>query len=163
MVYLSIKSGGLAPRTGKGMEMTTITERNAKALIERNGSTLPEAKTPRKVVAKGNQAVAEGKDQKAPAKAAVPIVSCGCGCGETANPGRLYKPGHDARHAGQVGRALVAKAPGAEEAAASLPTALEAKARAFAANAAKKEAAKEARAQVRADAKAALEAALAAL
>lgn len=99
----------------------------------------------------------------APAKASVPVVACGCGCGETANPGRLYRPGHDARHAGQVGRALVAKAPGAEEAAASLPTALEAKARAFAANAAKKEAAKEARAQVRADAKAALEAALAAL
>ena len=34
---------------------------------------------------------------------------CRCGCGEQATrPTALYRPGHDARHAGAVGRALIA-------------------------------------------------------
>lgn len=133
--------------------MTTITERNAAALKARNGSTIPETK----------KAPAKEAPASKPTKATVPTVACGCGCGAQANPGRLYRPGHDARHAGAVGRALAAKAPGAEEAASALPAALEAKARAFAANREKEAKAKAARAQVRAEAKAALEAALAAL
>lgn len=141
--------------------MTSITERNAAALKSRNGSTLPETKAPAKA-AKTTKEAAPAKAAPAP-KAAPATVACGCGCGAQANPGRLYRPGHDARHAGQVGRALAAKAPGAEEAASALPAALEAKARAFAANREKEAKAKEARAQVRAEAKAALEAALAAL
>lgn len=34
------------------------------------------------------------------------LVGCKCGCGELANKGRTYRPGHDARHAGQVGRLM---------------------------------------------------------
>jgi hypothetical protein len=34
--------------------------------------------------------------------------NCRCGCGETVKAGSLYRPGHDARHAGRVGRMLVA-------------------------------------------------------
>jgi hypothetical protein len=32
------------------------------------------------------------------------LPACLCGCGEIANRGRNYRPGHDARHAGVVGR-----------------------------------------------------------
>jgi hypothetical protein len=35
-------------------------------------------------------------------------VLCTCGCGQTVGQGALYRPGHDARHASQVGRALIA-------------------------------------------------------
>lgn len=31
---------------------------------------------------------------------------CGCGCGEVITTRSVYRPGHDARHAGQVGRAM---------------------------------------------------------
>jgi hypothetical protein len=33
---------------------------------------------------------------------------CGCGCGESVPPKSNYRPGHDARHAGQVGREVAA-------------------------------------------------------
>lgn len=33
---------------------------------------------------------------------------CGCGCNENVNGKSNYKPGHDARHAGQVARAIIA-------------------------------------------------------
>jgi hypothetical protein len=46
---------------------------------------------------------------------------CRCGCGEVA---RRYRPGHDARHAGQIGRSLVGmNAKQAEAALAPLETA----------------------------------------
>lgn len=32
---------------------------------------------------------------------------CRCGCGEAVAPKREYRPGHDARHAGQIARALI--------------------------------------------------------
>lgn len=100
------------------------------------------------------------------AKAEAPAQrACGCGCGETAAAGRTYRPGHDARHAGQVGRWMAAnpEAPDAEIDAelAKLPTpALQAKARKFAENrrneASRKEAAKELRARYQAELKAKL-------
>lgn len=34
------------------------------------------------------------------------LAVCGCGCGEHVAKGRTFRPGHDARHAGNVGRAL---------------------------------------------------------
>lgn len=33
---------------------------------------------------------------------------CGCGCEEPVGPRALFRPGHDARHAGATGRALAA-------------------------------------------------------
>lgn len=42
---------------------------------------------------------------KPAAEKPAPLNACGCGCGETTK--RNYAPGHDARHAGQVGRWLV--------------------------------------------------------
>jgi hypothetical protein len=33
---------------------------------------------------------------------------CGCGCGEVLTSRAVYRPGHDARHAGQVGREIAA-------------------------------------------------------
>lgn len=35
--------------------------------------------------------------------------TCRCGCNAELTGKSLYRPGHDARHAGQVGRALAAK------------------------------------------------------
>lgn len=40
---------------------------------------------------------------------------CRCGCKAPVGPRALYRPGHDARHAGQIARALV----GAKDAAAA--------------------------------------------
>lgn len=144
--------------------MTSITARNAAALAERNGTTLPKTKAPQAKETKAEAPAPEAPVAEAPAPKPTPTgVPCGCGCGATTNPGRLYRPGHDARHAGQVGRMLAAKAPGAEEAALALPAALETKARAFAANREREEAKKAASARIRAAAKAALAAELAAL
>lgn len=39
------------------------------------------------------------------------LPSCLCGCGGVTNRNRNYRPGHDARHAGNVGRAVAAAAP----------------------------------------------------
>ncbi len=68
--------------------------------------------------------------------AAVPRTAvdsaCRCGCHERVGPGARYRPGHDARHASQVGRAMIAA--GAEDPVllATLPSeALQAKARAM--------------------------------
>src|SRR5215212_1459355 len=58
------------------------------------------------------------------------VAGCRCGCGEQVGRGALYRPGHDARHASQVGRAMMAA--GAEDPVllAELPSeALRAKAR----------------------------------
>lgn len=70
------------------------------------------------------------------------LPGCLCGCGEVTNRTSNYRPGHDARHAGQVGRALAvlqAEHPDTvdvEMALASLPTAaLRAKAMGVAAKA----------------------------
>ncbi|WP_147262046.1 DUF429 domain-containing protein [Blastococcus sp. TF02A-26] len=60
------------------------------------------------------------------------VSDCRCGCHEQVSPGARYRPGHDARHASQVGRAMIAA--GAEDPAllATLPSeALRAKARAM--------------------------------
>lgn len=147
--------------------MTSTTARNAAALIERNGSTLPKA-TPAPKAPKAGKAEAPAPTP-APAKATAPTqVTCGCGCGETANIGRTYRPGHDARHAGQVGRWLAENpkaAPAEVEAAiAALPTAkLQEKARKFAENRAAEATRKAAAKRIREAAKAALAAELAAL
>lgn len=37
-----------------------------------------------------------------------PFNTCRCGCKEPIAPKRTYRPGHDARHAGAVARALLA-------------------------------------------------------
>lgn len=114
--------------------MTTITERNAKALADRNGTTIPEAPKPtKKAQAK---ATPETKAPATPKETPKP-VQCHCGCGDEAKVGRSYLPGHDARHAGEVGRALAAKAPGAEDALKALPPKLAEKAQRFADNRAK--------------------------
>lgn len=59
---------------------------------------------------------AAGTDPKVkPAKkaAAKPATKeyhpCGCGCGENVPPKSSYRPGHDARHAGAVGREIAAR------------------------------------------------------
>lgn len=145
--------------------MTSITARNSAALVAKHGTTLPETPAPTKR-AKQTKAEAPAPDAtetKAPAPARPATVACGCGCGTEAKPGRLYLPGHDARHAGQVGRALAAKAPGAEDAALALPPALQAKARAFATNRAKEATRKAEAARIREEAARQLKAALAAL
>lgn len=50
---------------------------------------------------------------EAPVKAKKAVVTnltgCLCGCGELANKDRDYRPGHDARHAGNVGREIAAR------------------------------------------------------
>lgn len=68
-----------------------------------------------------------------PAVREAPLAAgCRCGCGEQVGRGALYRPGHDARHASRVGRAMIAA--GAEDPGllAELPSdALRAKARAM--------------------------------
>lgn len=43
------------------------------------------------------------------AKAPTNLADCKCGCGEQANKDRDYRPGHDARHAGNIGREMAAR------------------------------------------------------
>lgn len=89
-------------------------------------------------------------------------TACKCGCGAPTKS--TYAPGHDARHAGQIGRWLLAN-PDATPAQrktqlANLPTpALQAKAERVVETAAAKEQAKQAKAEARAKAKAAAKAA----
>lgn len=45
-------------------------------------------------------------ENKTEAKPTPTLAVCGCGCGEHVAKGRTFRPGHDARHAGNVGRAL---------------------------------------------------------
>jgi hypothetical protein len=47
---------------------------------------------------------------------------CGCGCDENVPPKSTYRPGHDARHAGQVAKAMLAKGEYDDEAVAVLPS-----------------------------------------
>lgn len=57
------------------------------------------------------------KATPAPAAAAKPASAqpCRCGCGEqTIRPEALYRPGHDARHAGAIAKAILAGADAAE-------------------------------------------------
>lgn len=153
--------------------MTSITARNAAALVERNGSSLPEVASAPTRKARGKKApapaaVAPGNDPAPVAEgndpAPTPVgAACLCGCSETAAVGRSYRPGHDARHAGAVARRVVAGAPGADAELAALAPALQEKARRFVSNRAAESARKEAAARVRAEAKAALKAALAAI
>jgi hypothetical protein len=87
---------------------------------------------------------------------------CGCGCGvPTVTAKATFLSGHDARHAGALGRALVANP--ADEAAltrlASLTPALQAKVARFIETANRKEAEKAAKAAARDAAKAAAKAA----
>jgi hypothetical protein len=96
------------------------------------------------------QAAPETKGQATQAAPAEPTpVSCHCGCGTDAKLGRRYLPGHDARHAGQVGRALAEGKGGAQEALAALPPKLREKAERFAANRERETKAKAARAELR--------------
>ena len=78
---------------------------------------------------------ADGKIVNEIATAAVPTL-CGCGCGEAVGTNAKFRPGHDARHAGNVGRALAVDAndPAATGAFAALSTALQAKANGIRAN-----------------------------
>ena len=56
-------------------------------------------------------------------------MTCLCGCGETAGRGSSYRPGHDARHASRIGRAMAAAGAEAPTLLAELPSdALRAKA-----------------------------------
>lgn len=74
----------------------------------------------RKTVAKGNKSeiVAQGN-------------KCRCSCGETPNTGKMYRPGHDARHAGLVGRLILANSPKADAEFAKLTPKLKEKAQKF--------------------------------
>lgn len=150
--------------------MTSTTARNAAALAARHTPTLDG------LVAQGNKAVAKGKGRTpkavaqgneakavAPSNEAPTPVSCHCGCGTEAKLGRRYLPGHDARHAGQVGRMVAEGKDGAQEALAALPPALKAKAERFAANRQAEADRKRLAAEIRAAAKAELAAKLAAL
>lgn len=83
-------------------------------------------------------------------KAALAPQTCRCGCGQQVAARRLYRPGHDARHAGAAARAARAGDPTAIP---TLPTpALQAKATALAAKWQAEAEAKAARLQARADA-----------
>lgn len=42
------------------------------------------------------------------AKSTATGPTCTCGCGEQIGPKATYRPGHDARHAGAVARAIAA-------------------------------------------------------
>lgn len=149
--------------------MTSITARNAlstEGTVTELLKAAPKAAGggARKAVAKGKDAVAEGKDQPVKAAPAKPEpVACNCGCGEMANLGRAYKPGHDARHAGQVGRMLAEGNDGAQAAFDALPAKLQEKASRFAANRAKEAATKDAKAAIKAEMAAELTRRLAAL
>src|SRR4051812_38628717 len=59
------------------------------------------------------------------------VADCRCGCGQQVGRGALSRPGHDARHASQVGRAMTAAGAADLVLLAELPSeALRAKARA---------------------------------
>lgn len=79
----------------------------------------------------------------APKTAPAPVVTkCRCGCGlQTIRTDAMYLPGHDARHAGIVGRAIIANPTQAKDLIAALPTdRLRIKAEAMVAKAAEREA-----------------------
>lgn len=59
----------------------------------------------------------------------IPVNTCACTCGEQVGPKAMYRPGHDARHAGAVARAMVENPKQAKALLATLPSdALRAKA-----------------------------------
>ncbi|MEJ1088318.1 hypothetical protein WDU99_08315 [Microbacterium sp. Mu-80] len=59
----------------------------------------------------------------------IPLNTCACTCGEPVGPKATYRPGHDARHAGMVARAVVENPKQAKALLATLPSdALRAKA-----------------------------------
>lgn len=59
----------------------------------------------------------------------IPATTCACQCGEQVGPKAIYRPGHDARHAGIVARAIAANPKQTKVLLATLPTpALRAKA-----------------------------------
>lgn len=65
--------------------------------------------TTRTTTAKTQPAAATAKPTPAPAKTKPAPANCGCGCGQpTVTERALFLSGHDARHAGVVGRALAA-------------------------------------------------------
>lgn len=82
---------------------------------------------------------------------------CRCGCGQpTVRAEAMYLPGHDARHAGQVGRAIIADPTQAEAELAKLPTdRLRAKAQAMLTRSAHRDAERAARQAAREAARAA--------
>ena len=53
------------------------------------------------------------KPKRDPNPADLPV--CKCGCGEICNRGRNYRPGHDARHAGQIARHIAKHDPTEED------------------------------------------------
>lgn len=77
--------------------------------------------------ARNTKAAAPADTKATPAAAAPAPQTCRCGCNQQVAARRLYRPGHDARHAGVAARA-------GADAIAQLPTpALQAKATALAA------------------------------
>lgn len=59
----------------------------------------------------------------------IPVNTCACTCGEQVGPKAMYRPGHDARHAGAVARAIAADPKQTKALLATLPSdALRAKA-----------------------------------
>lgn len=94
---------------------TTTTTRTARSASARTAKATPAAPTTPKATSRKRQPksgkragdVPEVDVEPTPApKATKTPVACACGCGVTGSG--TYRPGHDARHAGVVGRDLVA-------------------------------------------------------
>lgn len=58
----------------------------------------------------GSKPAAKKKDTKMNTKTPDTVHPCYCGCGENVPSKSFYRPGHDARHAGVVGRKIAANA-----------------------------------------------------
>ena len=105
----------------------------------------------------------KGKPAATPASAPKPApANCACGCGKpTITAKAVFLSGHDARHAGNVGRGLAAGDASAVEAFAALSPRLQAKAEGVRATAERKANEKAARIAAREAAKKAFDAAMA--
>lgn len=90
-----------------------LTAKGAEAAIQLKGREIPMPEMKSGASKPRSPRVAKPKGEGKP---------CLCECGETAAAERYYLPGHDARHAGVVGRAIMAGGKSAELLA-SLPTA----------------------------------------
>jgi hypothetical protein len=78
---------------------------------------------PTSVLADPTPSPATSTRKKVPSKmTTTEFKKCGCGCDENVPPKSTYRPGHDARHAGQVAKAMLAKGEYDDEAVAVLPS-----------------------------------------
>lgn len=89
--------------------MTNTTAAAAPAARKTTDATAAAGSTASRTPAPAAPKAPTAKAPKAPAAKSTKASPCKCGCAEqTIRPEAMYRPGHDARHAGAVGKAILA-------------------------------------------------------